>query len=137
MADEIVVAASVQPGTTGAEFEVGIAGATLTAGQAVYLDSSDNKYKLCDADASALTGTFRGITMGGGAAGQKVLIQRKGSYTAGFTVVVGTIYLTSDTPGGIRAAVDVDSGDWLSIIGVGKTAALLDIIGYNSGIQVP
>lgn len=137
MADVTVTAASVVPGTTGAEFEDGKAGATLTAGQLVYLDTTTNTYKLADANASAVTPVIRGVTMNGGASGQYIRIQRKGRYTVGGTVVVGTIYVASGTAGGIAPSTDLVSGWYTSVLGVGVTAAIIDIQINNSGVAVP
>lgn len=137
MADITVTAANVVPGTTGAEFENGTFGATVTAGQTVYLDSSTNTYKLADANASVYTANMRGIAMNGGASGQKAVIQRKGRYTVGGTVVVGTIYVVSGTAGGIAPAADLVSGWYTGIVGIGVTAAIIDLQPNFGGVAVP
>jgi hypothetical protein len=63
MADLTITAASVLAGS-GAKKVNGTAGATITAGQAVYLDSADNEYKLADNDsATAAVRTVAGIAL--------------------------------------------------------------------------
>lgn len=137
MADLTVTATSVLPGTTGADFEMGVAGATVTAGQTVYLDTSTNTYKLADANASALTAVVRGVALHGASSGQPLRIQRAGVYTAGATVVVGTVYVQSATAGGIAPAADLTTGYYTSVLGVGVTASTLGLSIYNSGVAVP
>ena len=137
MADIAVTAASVLPGTTGADFENGTAGATITAGQLVYLDSTTNTYKLADANASVLTAQVRGVALHASLAGQPLKIQRKGRWTVGGTVVVGTVYVTSGTPGGIAPTTDLVSGWFTAIVGIGVTAAMIDLQPIVGGVAVP
>jgi hypothetical protein len=137
MADYSFTAGSVLPGTTGADFEQGVAGAVLTAGQTVYLDTTTNTLKLTDANTSAVTAVCRGVTLNGAGIGQPVRIQRSGPYTGGGTVVVGAIYVLSETAGGIKPSADLDTGDWVSVFGVGVSVAVINIQINNSGVQVP
>jgi hypothetical protein len=51
MADLTITAANVIAGNS-AKTETGTAGATVTAGQVVYKDSADNKFKLADNDSA-------------------------------------------------------------------------------------
>lgn len=60
-----------------------IAGATITAGQAVYQNSS-GKADLADANGSG-TLQFRGIALNGGGAGQAISVLKRG-HVYGFTV---------------------------------------------------
>ena len=136
MADVVVTAAEVLP-TTATQKTQGTAGATITAGQTVYLDSSDNKYKLADADASATTAAVVGIALNNAADGQPLTIAIGGSLDPGFTVTVGTIYVQSGTAGGIAPAADLASLDYVTIIGIGLTAASLSLAIKASGVAVP
>lgn len=136
MADLTITAANVlravaQNGLPGTSTEHGRLGATCTAGQAVYRDSTDNyDFKLADANTAAPSEAY-GILLNGGADGQPAEIVRGGLYAPGGTVVVGMVYAVSAAaPGGIAPYGDLATGDYVTILGVGYTAALIlvDII---------
>jgi hypothetical protein len=118
-------------GLPGSSTEHGRLGATCTAGQAVYRDSTDNyDFKLADANAAAASEAY-GILLNGGADGQPAEVVRDGLYAPGGTVVVGMVYAVSAAaPGGIAPYGDLASGDYVCILGVGITTALIlvDII---------
>lgn len=120
MADLVTVAADVAPGTLRPpRKKYGTAGATIVAGQVVYRDPADGLLKLCDSDSSILTARAKGIAANGATAGQSLAYYIDGDVVLGVATTVAEIYLTSDTPGGIRPVADVDSGDWVSVLGVG------------------
>lgn len=129
MADISITAANVLPGSN-ARTENGTFGATVTQGQAVYLDASDGKYKLADNDnATAAVRRPRGIVLNAGSNGQPGTIQTSGDITIGGTLTPGTVYVLSSTPGGIAPQADLASGDDVVILGVATstTALALDI----------
>lgn len=129
MADISITAANVLPGSN-ARTENGTFGATVTQGQAVYLDASDGKYKLADNDnATAAVRRPRGIALNAGSNGQPATIQTSGSITIGGTLTAGTVYVLSSTAGGIAPQADLASGDDVVILGVATstTALALDI----------
>lgn len=130
MSDLSITAANVVKHTTGAKTRDGILGATLTAGQAVYRDTSDgNKLKAADCDsATAIIRSCYGILLNGGAAGQPATVQYGGKITIGGTVVSGIVYVLSDTPGGIKPAADLASGDYTLVLGVGISATQIELI---------
>lgn len=111
MADLSITAANVLK-STDAQTEEGIAGATITAGQAVYKDSSDSdKLKLADADAVASAAGV-GIALHGAAAGQPLRYQKGGIITPGATLTKGEHYFVSTTAGGLCPLADLASGDF-------------------------
>ena len=137
MADLIVTAANVVAGTN-ATVEHGIAGATITAGQTVYRDSTTKRYLLADAD--SVTPAARaglGIALNGAANGQPLAIVTGGNVNPGATVAVGAIYVQSDTPGGIMPSVDLETGDFVTILGIGTTASNIAVGITVSGVAVP
>jgi hypothetical protein len=136
MADVSVTAASVVKASDTQMID-GILGATVTAGQTLYLDVTTNTWKLADANASVTTATVGGIAMNGGSSGQPVKVANGGSLNPGFTVVVGTTYVQSATPGAIAPIADIASGYYPTIIGVGITASNLALILKNAGVAVP
>jgi hypothetical protein len=134
MADLSVTAANCLPGA-GAVIEEGLAGATITAGQAVYRDT-DGSYKLADADgASATIRTARGIALNGASAGQPLKIQKAGEITLGATLTAGTTYYLSNTAGGICPLADVGTGEYYHIIGIAKSASVLLLALAYSGVS--
>lgn len=127
MADLIITASQVLPGadSAGATFENGVAGATITAGQSVYLDSATNTLKLADNnDTSALLAIVRGIALHGSTTGQPLRIQTSGPMTigAGAAPVVSRPYVLSATPGGIAPVADLATGNRTTIIGIGSAS---------------
>ena len=127
MADITITAASVLKSAT-TVIEHGTAGATITAGQVVYLDSSDSEYKLADTDsATAAVRSPRGIALNNASDGQPMTIARKGPVTIGGTLAAATTYYLSGTPGGIAPIADVASGDYTCILGIATSTTVLDI----------
>jgi hypothetical protein len=137
MADLTITASSVLKGT-GAVTETLIAGAAITAGQALYKDASDsNKAKLYDADGAAALRTFHGIALNSAASGQPVVVQTGGNITIGATVAVGVAYYGSDTPGGITGTFgDLEAGDYPTIIGIGVSTTAIKIGPLAAGVVI-
>lgn len=81
-----------------------IAAETITAGQAVFVDSN-GKVQLADANASGEQ-QFRGIALNGGGAGQAISVLKRG-HIYGFTITGlgydAMVYL-SNTPGALADA---------------------------------
>lgn len=81
-----------------------ICGTTITAGQAVYFDTSTGKLALSDASVAG-TAVVHGIALEGGAAGQTISILKRG-HIGGVTTTGdygSTVYL-SDTAGALADA---------------------------------
>lgn len=139
MTDIVTTAANVAKGT-GAKTRRGILGATVTAGQVICRDATTRKFVLVDADGAAGIrgpGDDGGIALNGGADGQPVEIQYEGGIDLGATLVVGTIYVASDTPGGIMPAADLETGDYVTVLGVATAADNLKMGIVESGAAVP
>lgn len=84
-----------------------IAGVTITAGQAVYLDATTGRLGLADAN-DAGKEQFRGIALNGGGAGQAITVLKRGR-VYGFTLAGAydsRAYL-SNTAGALADAVGV------------------------------
>ena len=129
MADVTITAANVVAGAT-AQISTGTAGATITAGQALYIDTADsNKLKLAQATAAKFA--FAGIALNGAASGQPVsYVTRDAGLTIGGTVAVGIPYGLGDNAGGVAPMSDNGTGDYATFIGIGisvtKIAVLVD-----------
>ena len=137
MADITVTPASVVPAAACLQ-RSGIAGEAILAGQSIALSSVDGKYYKADNNGAAAIQRCDGVALNSApGAGQPVNFITQGGFNPGATVVVGTIYVVSTTPGGICPAADLASGSKVCIIGVGTTASNIDTLLHNSGASVP
>lgn len=136
MADLIITAANVLAGTN-AEIVRGTAGATITAGQAVYLDTaSTGEWLLADSDSATVIarGSAKfGIALNGASDGQPLAIQTGGDITIGASVTAGTAYYLSDAPGGICPIADLVTGDYITLIGIATSTTVIKIDPLYSG----
>ncbi|MDT4867251.1 hypothetical protein FQZ97_1021490 [compost metagenome] len=131
MADIVITAASVLAASD-ATTEHGRAGATITAGQVVALETTSGKLVLADADGSQIIRRPRGIALNGASDGQPLAIAKSGDVTlAGMTA--GVSYFLSPTPGGIAPRADVLTGDYVTHLGIAKSATVLALDIQYSG----
>lgn len=105
-----ITASAVAPVTSSNPvINTGIAGATITQGQPLYLDSTTNTLKLADAnDATAYQAI--GVSLNAASAGQQVSFQKSGIITIGSTQLAGNdlwLYSTAGT-------MTVTAGDLVS-----------------------
>jgi hypothetical protein len=125
MADISVTATSVKKvsGTTkDTQTKYMTAGATITAGQTVYQDASDNnEAKLADANSSATTAAVVGVALNGAADGQPVEVAYGGYLDFNAVLTPALIYINSTTAGGIAPVTDNAAGNYTTIIGMGYT----------------
>lgn len=134
MADLTITAASVLRGSN-ARVESVIFGATITQGQVVYKDAADGRVKLADTDsATAAQKVPYGIALNAGANGQPGLVQVSGDITIGATMVAGTTYYLSPTPGGIAPLADVAIGYDYTIMGIAISTTVLRMGIVVSGV---
>lgn len=133
MADLVITAANVVAGT-GAKKVSGTAGATITAGQVVYLDSTTSTYKLADTDSgTAAVRSPAGIALHAASASQPLTVLTSGPVTIGATVAVGDVYYLSGTAGGLAPFADVAAGDYPCIIGICTSTSVLDVKIHEAG----
>jgi len=135
MANLTITAGNVVAGS-GAKKVAGTAGATVTAGQVVYLDSADSKYKLADADAASGIRSPAGIALNGASNNQPLVVLKSGPVTIGATMTAGVTYYLSPTAGGICPVADVLSGDYPTIIGIATSTTVLDINIQEAGVAL-
>lgn len=134
MADLTITATSVVAGTN-ARKTAGVAGVTITAGQAVYLDSTSGKWALADTDsATAAVRQAHGIALNGAALNQPISVITEGDVTIGATIEAGTVYYLSGTAGGICPVADVAAGDYPLVIGQGKSTTVLTVNIVYAGV---
>lgn len=127
MSDIAITAANVLSSTT-AQRGFGTSGATITAGQSLYIDTSDNnKLKLFDSDVAAPANVFAGIALHASLAGQPIAyVIADPSFTFGGTVLAGDTIWGADTAGGItKTFADLESGDTVVALGVALTTTTM------------
>jgi hypothetical protein len=104
----------------------GTAGATISAGDLVYFDESDQEWYLCDADTAAtVEGVMRGIALGSGTDGVAITggVHLSGAWTTtGLTA--GSIYYASNTAGDLATS----AGTVKHIVGVALSTTRLWVI---------
>ena len=138
MADLSITAASVVAGN-GAPTKTGTAGATIAAGEVVYLDTATTgKWQLADSDAASAEARGQtanvGIALNSAAANQPIVVQTGGTVTLGAVLTAGTAYYLSDTPGKICPLADVTGGDYYVLLGLAASTSVLNLDVQYSGV---
>lgn len=107
----------------------GTGGASVTRGQAAYLNTTTGKYGLGDADTDAAS-EYAGQFLTDGFDGGDVLIAPPGAIINwGATLTAGTIYTLSTTAGGVCPEGDLATGDYVVVLAIGAGTANAKIIG--------
>ncbi len=117
--------------------EWGTAGETITAGQLVYISSGE--FLLAQADAASTDAVY-GIALNNATDGQPLNVHTGGQITIGGTVVQGVIYCLDDLAAGDIipwADLTADGTDFLTIIGPGISATVIDVAIKTTGIKLP
>lgn len=138
MADISITAANVAASSTATIRKEYNFGATVTAGQVVYLDTS-NKWQLADSNA-AVTGNeqnaVRGIALCGGANNQPAAVVIEDSdFTPGGTLTNGTAVYGSVNAGALSHDVPT-TGSYPVYLGQAKSASKLVLKTNASGVVI-
>ena len=137
MADLSITASNVVAAAAATKSRIVSGTTTLTAGMAVYKDTSDsNEYKASDANASGAAGCG-GVMLCTADDGQPGQVITSGTLTVGAGVTVGEVYCVSPNPGGICPKSDLVTGEFVTIIGVGLTSTTIKVAIIESGVAVP
>lgn len=133
MADLTITAANVKhiSGPKG----VGIAGAAITAGDAIYLDSADGKLKPCVVTALASSQCV-GVALNDAAADQPVDYAAPGAVVDLGTGTAGTIYVTSAS-GGLAPHGDLASNDYTTVVTIGRASNRHLVVAAAGDVAVP
>lgn len=141
MSDLSITAASVVPVRTGSFPAVIrtdlLAGEAITAGQSLYIKSSDQKLWKAQCDGVASEEILAGIALNSAAAGQPMAYVGYGDVTIGATLTQGGIYVISATLGGICPVADLASTNKLSMIGFAVSSSVLRVMPIITGIAIP
>lgn len=127
-AGQIVLDAALSAdGTYSGIIEAGTAGTTLAFGDLVYLQASDSRWELTDADADSTAGAVRiGICVvaaAGDGSATTILLWGKIRADAAFpTLTIGAPAYVSTTAGDIQTAQPSGTDDVIRIVGYGNTA---------------
>jgi hypothetical protein len=134
MADISITAANVVAGAN-ANTDQGSAGETITAGQTVYKSSTTNKWMKADSNSATVEArTATAIALNSASLNQPLKVHKSGDITIGATLTANTAYYLSDTPGGICPLADVGTGEYLVLIGIARTTAILQVDIQSTGV---
>jgi len=132
MVDLTITPANVVAGSNAMRAD-GTAGVAILAGQLLVKDSTTKKMVL--ADNNAVDVTLRkpvGIALHASSPSQPIAFLTSGDITIGATVVAGTDYFLSGTPGGICPRADVTTGMNVVLVGLAKSTTVIAV-----DLQVP
>lgn len=132
MADLSQTAANVAIGASTTKTRVVQFGESATQGQPLYVSTTDSKYYRCDANDTAAKAVAAAIaltpatTNGYGLVALPATEAGQSLVNLGATLTVGTVYGVSASVGAICPIADITSTQYVTVIGVATTAALLD-----------
>jgi hypothetical protein len=139
MASISITAANVVKGNDAAVTN-GTAGETVTAGMAVYLNTTTNKWlkAQCDGTAAEAGASGLGVALNGASDGQALAVQTGGTITIGGTAVKAAVYVVGATAGDIAPTSDVvTTGNYRSILGVATTTGILYLRPLATSVTLP
>jgi NADP-dependent 3-hydroxy acid dehydrogenase YdfG len=108
--------------------------ATVVRASALYKDTTDNSYKLADANVLGLTNVVGIAVLPGVANEYGILITHGSAELTGSTLVKGTTYYLGATPGTIVRESDLTAGCEVVIIGVAESTTRLYVNIIKTGI---
>lgn len=136
MADLSITAASVVADPSASRV-AGQAGEAIAAGKAVYLHPTSKKWMLADSDAAtAAARKAGGIALNGAALNQPVTVATHGDVTIGATLIAGSTYFLSETPGGIQPAADLGTGENVCMLGIARSTTVLALSIQTPGVVI-
>ncbi len=140
MADVVVVAANValDPAISSDTGDL-IAGEAITQGQPVRISAADSKAYRAQSTTTVDDAAAVGIALNSASTGQPVRYATYGTMDLGVTLTDGAVYVVSETIGGIAPVADLTTGNFLTLLGVGKSDGKLQMMTaapYASGIAV-
>lgn len=128
MAAISVTVASVAPGADCSTAN-GTAGATITAGQPLYIDTANGSVlKPADADLSDLASTVAGISLHGALAGQPIAYATAGYVTFNAVLTAGKVYVLGATAGDICPAADLTTSWRTTLLGIAYSTTSLRLL---------
>lgn len=127
----------VLPGSDAEILQGCIAGQAILHGQDVAEDPTDGQWKLAST-VNLTTPRRTGVALGGASTkGAPFNVQIGGRITGTATLVVGTMYVGSATPGSVAPHADLATTQWVGFYGVADTTTSLKLHPFVPGVQVP
>jgi hypothetical protein len=121
---------------TGQISSVSTLAATAALGDAGYYNG-DKKFAKCDANAQA-TAAFKGLLLTPGNEGDIALFAKPGAIVdVGTVLTKAKVYILSENAGKIKPIEDLNTGEFLTIVGFALSTSQLELIGAESGIDAP
>lgn len=136
MADLSPTAASVAL-TGGSEDKQVVSGAAITAGDAVYKDTTDSSKAKGTDHTTTAKATIHGIALNSTPGADQPLSVATSGTVAGFGATEGTSYYLSANTGKICPDADVATGDYVTYVGVGTSTGALKLQFHITGIAKP
>lgn len=112
----------------------GTAGASITAGQVVYLDATTNTYKLADCDLSPAAATAAGIALNAATSGQPIAIATSGDLTFNAVLTAGKAYVLGATAGEINPIADLTTNWRTTLLFIATSTTNARLLIYASGV---
>jgi hypothetical protein len=139
MADISITPTNVVPATD-AFVETVLLGETVTAGEILVYDATDDDWVVASNATDVLSGTGNGqnlrMALSSANSGQTIAVARANSDVAlGAVLTAGRWYVLS-VGGAISPESDAGSGDFSVLIGYAKTTSLLRFTPVSTGVQV-
>lgn len=132
MADLVVVAANVKPGSD-AVIKTGTAGEAISAGDSVF-KATDGEIELAEHDLTAADAAAVGIALATAAPLQPITYAITGTIDMGAILSVGQTYIVGAGAGGIAPEADAGVGDFVTVLGVAISVNNLKIGILQSGV---
>jgi hypothetical protein len=136
MTDLVITAANViaDPSASRAS---GTAGEAVSRGKTGYLDPTSKKWMLADSNSATVAARHpKGIFLNDAALNQPVHVHTSGDITIGATLTAGARYYQSETPGGIQPEADLATGENVVLIGIAKSATVLQVTFQDPGVTL-
>lgn len=115
----------------------GIAGATIVAGNTLYVDTATSTLKLADSNGTTPANSLTGMALNGGGSGQPIsYVTSDASLNIGVSVTSGAVVYLSDTPGAVTATYsDIAAASTVIVLGVGNTDGTLNFSPIVGGVK--
>ena len=136
MADLVITASALLLPADNYTKQQGIAGATITAGQTIYLNTTTVKWHLAQCDGTAAEACSGGlaVALNNASANQPLAYIQTGNLDFGAIITAGTFYVLSDISGGIQPVSDFITSTWLlSPIGYGTSTTTMALLTSKIG----
>lgn len=113
--------------TTSTNVIQGTAGATITAGQALYLDAVTTTWKLALCSGTAAQALVGGVSLNGASSGQPITVLVSGAYTVGATVTKGIWYIAGTVAGTIAPVSDIATTNYSTHFAFATSTTVLTV----------